>query len=124
MRAVLQRVTSAAVDVGGERIAEIGQGLVVLVGVAPSDTTDTAAWMADRTLGLRIFADDDKPMNRSVIDVGGTLLVVSQFTLTADTSRGRRPSFTSAAAPEHARQIYEHYVETLRRPRCRARPRA
>lgn len=114
MRLLLQRVTSAAVDVADERIAAIGPGLLVFVGIAPGDTQSEVDWLADKTLGLRIFPDDDKPMNRSVVDVGGELLVVSQFTLTADTSRGKRPGFSTAAPPELAARMYESYVERLR----------
>ena len=113
MKVLLQRVTSASVQVEGATTAAIGHGLLALVGIAPQDTHSQADWLADKVLGLRIFADDHKPMNASVLDVEGELLVVSQFTLTADTQRGRRPSFTSAASPEHARPIYDHFVQLL-----------
>ena len=103
MHALLQRVTQASVVVDNVRIASIEAGLLVFVGVFPSDSNEIAEKLADRTVDLRIFADDAKPMNRSVIDVGGAVLVVSQFTLAADTSNGRRPSFTSAAPPDQAR---------------------
>ena len=105
MKVLLQRVKQASVEVAGERIAEIGPGLLALVGVAPADGDEEVRWLADKTLGLRIFPDQDKPMNRSVLDVGGEILVVSQFTLTADTSKGKRPGFSTAAAPDVAEQI-------------------
>jgi D-tyrosyl-tRNA(Tyr) deacylase len=113
VKVLLQRVRQAAVDVAGERIAEIGPGLLALVGVAPQDGDEQIRWLADKTLGLRIFPDQDKPMNRSLLDVGGEILVVSQFTLTADTSRGKRPGFSTAAAPELAEQIYLRFVAEL-----------
>jgi D-tyrosyl-tRNA(Tyr) deacylase len=115
LKALLQRVTEAAVSVAGEQIAAIGPGLLVLLGVSPADDAEAARWLADKTLHLRIFADADKPMNRDVMDVGGEILVVSQFTLTADTRRGRRPSFTSAAPPEQAQRLYQAYLESLRK---------
>ena len=114
MHALLQRVTQASVVVDAERIASIDAGLLVFLGVFPTDSKETAEKLADRTVDLRIFADAAKPMNRSVIDVGGTVLVVSQFTLAADTSNGRRPSFTSAAPPDQARALYEIFVERIR----------
>ena len=113
MKVLLQRVTQATVDVAGERVAEIGPGLLALVGVAPEDGDEQIRWLADKTLGLRIFPDADKPMNRSVVDVGGELLVVSQFTLTADTSKGKRPGFSTAAPPDVAEQIYLRFVAEL-----------
>ncbi len=114
MHALLQRVTQASVVVDALRIASIDAGLLVFVGVFPSDTKEIAEKLADRTVDLRIFADAAKPMNRSVVDVDGAVLVVSQFTLAADTSNGRRPSFTSAAPPEQARVLYEAFVERIR----------
>ncbi len=114
MHALLQRVTEASVTVDGTRIATIGTGLLVFVGVFPADSKEAAERLADRTLDLRIFADAAKPMNRSVVDAGGAVLVVSQFTLAADTSNGRRPSFTSAAPPEQARELYQVFVERVR----------
>lgn len=115
MKVLLQRVSQAAVDVAGERIAEIGPGLLALVGVAPEDGDEQIRWLADKTLGLRIFPDAQKPMNRSVMDVGGELLVVSQFTLTADTSKGKRPGFSTAAPPAMAEQVYLGFVTELER---------
>ena len=113
MRALLQRVTEASVTVGGARIASIGPGLLIFVGVFPSDAAEDAAKLADRCVDLRIFADAAKPMNRSVIDVGGEVLVVSQFTLAANTASGRRPSFDSAAPPQHANALYEAFVARI-----------
>jgi D-tyrosyl-tRNA(Tyr) deacylase len=115
MKVLLQRVKHAAVDVACERVAEIGQGLLAFVGVEPADTEVQADWLADKTLGLRIFADNNKPMNLSVQDVVGEILVVSQFTLAADTSKGKRPSFTTAAQPEQAQALYEYFVARLRK---------
>ena len=115
MRVLLQRVRQAAVDVGERRVGEIGVGLLVFVGVEANDTVEQAHWLADKTLGLRIFADADKPMNRSVVDVGGEILVVSQFTLAADTSRGKRPGFSTAAPPVLAEQLYREYVAQLQK---------
>jgi D-tyrosyl-tRNA(Tyr) deacylase len=114
MQALLQRVTEAAVSVDSQSIASIGPGLLIFVGVFPADTTAVAERLADRALDLRIFPDSAKPMNRSVIDVGGEVLVVSQFTLAADTTRGRRPSFDSAAPPEQAERLYLDFVQRVR----------
>ena len=114
MRALLQRVTRARVLVEHVEIANIGTGLLVLLGVAQGDSEADADRLAAKTLALRIFPDAAKPMNRSVVDVGGELLVVSQFTLTADTRRGNRPSFTTAAEPALAEALYEHYVARIR----------
>ena len=119
MKALLQRVERASVEVAGEVVGEIGQGLLVLVGVQPEDTPDKAAWLAGKTLDLRIFADADKPMNRSVLDVGGGVLAVSQFTLAADTRRGNRPGFSTAAPPDVAEPLFDAYVACLRE-RCPA----
>ena len=105
MRCVLQRVTAARVEVDDEIVGEIGPGLVALVGVGASDDRSRAIDLANTIVGLRIFSDEAGKMNRSVVDVGGAVLVVSQFTLLADTSRGRRPSFTAAAAPEIAENL-------------------
>ena len=114
MRAILQRVSSASVTVDGLVVGEIGAGLLVLVGVGHEDAEADADHLADRVTGLRMFADAVGKMNLSVLDSGGSVLVVSQFTLYGDTRKGRRPSFTGAAAPELARQLYERFVETLR----------
>ena len=114
MRAVLQRVTRASVTVDGEVVGRIGPGLLALVGARTGDTPDDAAWLADRIAGLRIFNDEAGKMNLSVRDTGGAVLVVSQFTLYADTSRGRRPSFVDAAAPEVASPLVDSVVDGLR----------
>ena len=103
MRIVLQRVTSANVEVDGKIVGQIGHGLLALVGVGHGDTDDEARWLADKTAELRIFPDDQGKMNRSLIDVGGAALVVSQFTLLGDCRKGRRPAFTAAAAPRLGR---------------------
>jgi D-tyrosyl-tRNA(Tyr) deacylase len=113
MRAVLQRVAHAEVRVAGEVVGSIGRGVVVLVGVGPQDGPPQVAWMADRIAGLRIFADESGKMNRSVRNVNGEVLVVSQFTLFGDASRGRRPSFTQAAPPDVARPLYEALADAL-----------
>lgn len=115
MRAVVQRVTRAAVTVEGETVGVIERGLMVLLGVATGDTSQDAAYLADKTATLRIFADDSGKMNRAVGDIGGSLLVVSQFTLLGDCRKGRRPGFGAAAQPELAEQLYREYVATLKR---------
>jgi D-tyrosyl-tRNA(Tyr) deacylase len=114
MRAVLQRVTGARVVIGDEVAGAIDRGLLVLLGVAPGDTAEGAAWLADKVAGLRIFNDADGKMNLSVEDVGGAALVVSQFTLYGDCRKGRRPSFVGAAPPETAVPRYEAFVNALR----------
>jgi D-tyrosyl-tRNA(Tyr) deacylase len=114
MHALLQRVSEASVTIEGRRVAQIGAGLLIFVGVVPEDSAVIAAKLADRSLDLRIFADASKPMNRSVVDMAGEVLVVSQFTLAADTRRGRRPSFDSAAAPDQARTLYQVFVDRVR----------
>jgi len=114
VKALLQRVTAASVTVDGEEVGAIGPGLLVFLGVEPDDGDAEVDWLAGKVLALRIFPDADKPMNRSVADVGGELLVVSQFTLAADTSRGNRPGFSSAAPPELAQTVYEAFVAALR----------
>jgi D-aminoacyl-tRNA deacylase len=113
MRLVLQRVSSAAVHIDGEVSGEIGHGLLLLAGFREGDGEEELAWMAKKVLGLRIFADDEGKMNRSVEDVGGGLLVVSQFTLYGDARKGRRPSFVDAAPPDIAIPLYERFVEML-----------
>ncbi len=114
MRAVVQRVSRAAVTVDGRVTGAIGAGLLVLVGVAKGDDETAAEYLADKVLGLRIFADAEGKMNRDVLECGGALLVVSQFTLYGDVRKGRRPSFDRAAAPEAARRLYEHFVAAAR----------
>ena len=114
MRVVLQRVTGARVTVDGEVVGSIGAGVCLLVGVQPEDTETDAAVMASKIAGLRIFPDAEGRMNRSLSDVGGEALVVSQFTLYADIRKGRRPSFTGAAAPEQARPLVDYLAACLR----------
>ena len=114
MKAWLQRVSEASVDIGGERVAEIGRGLLVLLGVTHGDTPEAADRIADRIAVLRMFEDEDGATNLSLEDVGGSVIVVSQFTLYADTSRGRRPGFSNAARPELAEPLYERVVARLR----------
>lgn len=113
MKAWIQRVLEASVEIGGEKVAEIGQGYLVLLGVTHSDTERSADEMAERICNLRIFEDDAGKTNRSLIDVGGSVIVVSQFTLYADTSHGRRPGFSNAARPELAEPLYERVVANL-----------
>ena len=114
MRVVLQRVSRAEVRVAGSVTGKIGAGFLVLAGFAPSDTEDQLAWMADKVLGLRLFSDAEGKMNLALADVGGALLVVSQFTLYGDARKGRRPSFIDAAPPEVAIPLYERFVALLR----------
>ena len=114
MRAILQRVSRAEVRIDGQRVGSIGRGFVVLLGVAKDDDEADAAFVADRTLAMRVFADDAGKMNLALDAVGGELLVVSQFTLLADTESGRRPSFIRAAPPGEARRLYEHFVSLAR----------
>lgn len=114
MRALVQRVTRAAVRVDGRVVGEIGPGLLVLLGVRRGDTTAEADWLADKIVGLRIFEGEGGKFDRSLADVDGALLVVSQFTLYGDTRRGRRPDFTAAAEPAHAEAMYEHFLARLR----------
>jgi len=113
MRAVIQRVSEAQVMVGDEVVAKIGQGLVILLGVAPGDSMATAETLADKIAHLRIFEDEDEKMNLSVLDVDGEAIVVSQFTLYADTSRGRRPSFIGAAKPDLAEPLVTAFADLL-----------
>ncbi|MFD1730232.1 D-aminoacyl-tRNA deacylase [Deinococcus malanensis] len=114
MRAVLQRVTRATCTVDGIITGQTGPGLLVLLGVAPGDTPETAAALAGKTARLRIFSDDAGRMNRSVQDIGGSVLSISQFTLYADTRGGNRPSFTGAASPDRARELYRLFNDALR----------
>jgi D-aminoacyl-tRNA deacylase len=114
MRAVVQRVSRAKVTVNRGTAGEIGAGLLVLVGVAHGDTEADATYLAAKIAGLRIFEDADGKMNRSVRDIGGSVLAVSQFTLYGDVRRGQRPSFDAAAPPHHARLLYEFFVEQIR----------
>jgi D-tyrosyl-tRNA(Tyr) deacylase len=115
MRALLQRVTEARVTVDKTVSGEIGAGLLVLLGVSKLDTQADAEFVAQKVLNLRIFEDENGKMNRSLLDTGGAMLVVSQFTLYGDCRKGRRPSFDDAAPAEHARALYEHFVAVARR---------
>jgi D-tyrosyl-tRNA(Tyr) deacylase len=114
MRAIVQRVASARVRVGERVVGEIGRGLLVLVGVGRDDTADDVKALAAKICEMRVFEADGKPMDRSLVDIGGSLLVVSQFTLYGDMRKGRRPSFDGAAAPDRARAVYEELVRELR----------
>jgi len=114
VKALLQRVTGASVSVAGEVVGRIGSGLVVLVGVAQGDTEKDAHFLAQKTVNLRIFTDEAGKFNLSALDINGELLVVSQFTLMADTRKGRRPSFVEAAPPEMAEELFEQFVAQVR----------
>ncbi len=114
MRVVLQRVSSAKVVVDGETVGAIGRGWLALLGVAPTDTKSDAEWLAEKSAYLRCFPDAEGKMNLSVLDIGGALLAVSQFTLYGDCSKGRRPSFVGAARPEVAEPLYQTFVDGLR----------
>ena len=114
MRALIQRVEKASVEVGGEKIAEIAGGLLILLGVFEDDTSDDAVFLAGKCANLRIFEDSDGKMNLSLLDIGGDALVVSQFTLCAETAKGRRPSYSAAARPEKAEPLYELFVREIR----------
>ncbi len=113
MRAIIQRVSSASVTVEGRLNGSIAKGLVVLLGIAPTDTAEDGAWLAQKIARLRIFSDDAGQMNRSVQDIQGGVLVVSQFTLFASTRKGTRPSFNEAAAPSHAKPLYELFLKQM-----------
>jgi len=114
MRAVVQRVSRAKVTVAGQITGEIGLGLLVLLGVGKEDSEANADYLAEKVVGLRIFEDDGGKMNRSVVDLGGAVLVVSQFTLHGDVRKGKRPSFDDAAPPQAARELYEYFVQRVR----------
>jgi D-tyrosyl-tRNA(Tyr) deacylase len=114
MRAVVQRVKSSSVIVEGKVVGEIGKGLLVLLGVAKSDTSEDADYLADKIVNLRIFEDDNSKMNRSLLAVGGQMLVVSQFTLLGNCKKGRRPSFVHAAGQDQAVRLYERFIDQAR----------
>jgi len=114
MRLVIQRVSEARVEVDSISVGEIGPGLLVLLGVAKSDAPSDADYLVEKLLGLRIFPDEAGKMNRSVVESGGSLLVISNFTLYGDTRKGRRPSFDQSAPPDQARELYEYFVTKLR----------
>ena len=113
MKALLQRVTGASVSIEGEMVGRIGRGLVVFVGVAGGDTEADARYLAQKTVNLRIFADDSGKFNLSALNINGELLVISQFTLMADTRKGRRPNFIEAAPPEQAEKLFEDFVSEV-----------
>ena len=115
MRALIQRVSHASVTVEGERVGEIEKGLLVLLGVGPQDTEKQADFLAEKCANLRIFTDENDKMNLSLLDIGGEMLVVSNFTLYADCRKGNRPGFTGAGSPEEANRLYEYFTE-----RCKA----
>ena len=115
MKALIQRVKYAKVTVDGQITGSIGQGLLILLGVMPEDDERFADYLADRCAGLRIFEDDQGKMNRSLLDINGEALVVSQFTLCADVSAGRRPSFSGAAHPDKANELYEYFKSSLQK---------
>jgi len=115
MRAVMQRVKSASVSVSGRNTGVIGSGLLVFIGISPEDTQDDVDYMVSKTLHLRAFEDEQGKMQLSLVDVGGAVLVVSQFTLYGDCRKGRRPSFTRAAQPDLAQPLYEQYIEGLKK---------
>ena len=114
MRAVVQRVKSSSVVVDNEIIGSIGNGLLVLLGVAKTDKSEDAEYLAEKIVNLRVFEDENSKMNRSLIDIGGEMLVVSQFTLLGDCKKGRRPSFVNAAEPSVANELYEQFVVKVR----------
>ena len=114
MRALVQRVSHASVAIGGEVVGSIGSGLVVLLGIARPDTEEDAHYIVGKTVNLRIFADQEGRFNRSALEIGAELLIVSQFTLYGDTRKGRRPSFTEAAPPEQAEPLFNQTVELFR----------
>lgn len=119
MRAVVQRVKSASVTVDGERVSEIGAGVLIFLGVAHDDTATELAYIANKVANLRIFEDEDGKMNRSLLETGGAALVVSQFTLYGDCRKGRRPSFINAARPEVANALYEQFISALEQQNIR-----
>lgn len=114
MKAVVQRVSEARVEVDGAVVGVVGRGMLVLLGVAQGDSERDAAWLAKKIVELRIFEDDSGKMNRALADVEGSILAVSQFTLLGECSKGRRPSFTGAASPEDGKRLYEYFVEQVR----------
>jgi D-aminoacyl-tRNA deacylase len=118
MRALIQRVSEAHVSVGGALVGQIGLGLVVFIGVRKGDTTADADYLARKISHLRVFADQDGKMNRSVLDVAGQLMIVSQFTLYGETRKGNRPSYSAAADPEVARVLYEYFIGACRNTGC------
>jgi D-tyrosyl-tRNA(Tyr) deacylase len=115
VKAVIQRVTSASVTVEKSIVGQIGNGIMILLGIEKGDAEAQADWLVDKINGLRIFYDDDGKMNRSVVDIGGSLLVISQFTLAGNCSKGKRPSFDTAAPADEGKRLYEYFVDAARR---------
>ena len=114
MRAVIQRVSKASVSVNGQLVGKIGKGLLVLLAAAHEDGPEQIRWMAEKITGLRIFSDEEGKMNLSLLQIGGEMLIVSQFTLYGDCRKGKRPSFTGSARPEEAEKLYEAFIEAVR----------
>ena len=114
MKVLLQRVSQASVQVGGSEVSSISKGFLLLIGIEKNDTEETADYLAKKVSHLRIFEDDNGKMNLSILDVGGQILAVSQFTLAGDTSRGNRPGFETAAKPQEAKPLYEYFVQALK----------
>jgi D-tyrosyl-tRNA(Tyr) deacylase len=119
MRAVIQRVSEASVVVNGDCVGSIGEGLVILLGVTHDDTESDAEYLADKATNLRVFEDADRKMNRSLLDIAGAALVISQFTLHGDCRKGRRPSFDAAAPAERARDLYNYFAQLIRQRQVR-----
>jgi D-tyrosyl-tRNA(Tyr) deacylase len=115
MKAVIQRVSSASVTVEGLIVGQIGQGIMVLLGVEKGDTEAPADWLAEKIVGLRIFEDEAGKMNRALPEIGGAVLAVSQFTLAGNCNKGRRPSFDTAAPPDEGKRLYDYFIEALKR---------
>ena len=114
MKVVVQRVSGASVRINGDSVAKIGAGLLLLIGVDTNDTKEDVLWAADKCVNLRIFNDSEGKMNRSLLETGGSILAVSQFTLLGNTKKGRRPSFINAAGPEKGKKLYNYFVEQLK----------
>ncbi len=114
MKAVVQRVLEASVNIGGARFSEIGHGLLILIGIEHTDDISDIQWLGDKILNIRVFRDAHKPINASLADVSGDIMVISQFTLHASTKKGNRPSFTGAATPDKAEMLYERFIQHLK----------
>ncbi len=114
MRALIQRVSSGSVKISDQTVGEIGQGLVILLGITHDDTEADVKFLTDKCVNLRVFCDEDDKMNRSLLDIGGEALIISQFTLYGDARKGRRPGFSEAARPDHAIPLYEKFIEKVK----------